>query len=77
MIFPNNRKPEIKKPIIVMRRTEPDDDEKQFDVVCGLGRIEAAIASGETTIRSIIANESHEELVRCAHLEGEYERTTD
>ena len=77
MTVPNNCKPGIRTPIIVMRRMEPDEDENRIDVVCGLGRIEAAILSGETTIRLIIADEPHQEPVQCAYLEGAYERTTD
>ena len=73
MTVPNNRKPGTRTPIIVMRRIEPDEDEKRIDVVCGLGRIEAAIASGETTIRAIVADKSHEEPVQCAHMESAYE----
>ena len=77
MIVPSKRQPGIRTPIIVIRRTEPDEDGKQFDVLCGLGRIEAAIVSGGTTIRAIVANESHKRPVRFAHLEGEHGKTAD
>ena len=77
MTVPNNCKPGIRTPIIVMRRMEPDEDEKRIDVVCGLGRIEAATVSGEPTIRAIVADDSREESVQFEHMESAHERTTD
>ena len=49
MIVANIREVGLKKPITVVRRREPNGDGKQFDLVCGQGRIEAFVALGETT----------------------------
>ncbi len=61
MIVANIREVGLKKPITVVRRSEPDADGKQFDLVCGQGRIEAFLALGETTIPAIIAEASRED----------------
>jgi ParB family chromosome partitioning protein len=61
MIVANIREVGLKKPITVVRRTEPDEDGKQFDLVCGQGRIEAFVALGETTIPAVITEVSRED----------------
>ena len=42
MIVANTRETWFKRPIIVMHQKEPDEDGKQFDIVCGYGRLEAS-----------------------------------
>ena len=61
MIVANIREVGLKKPITVVRRSEPSTDGKQFDLVCGQGRIEAFLTLGETTIPAIIAEASRED----------------
>jgi ParB family chromosome partitioning protein len=61
MIVANIREVGLKKPITVVRRSEPDADGEQFDLVCGQGRIEAFLALGETTIPAIIAEAPRED----------------
>src|ERR1019366_4155520 len=61
MIVANIREVGLKKPITVVRRSDPDADGKRFDLVCGQGRIEAFHALGETTIPSVIAEASRED----------------
>ena len=61
MIVANIREVGLKKPITVVRRKEPDRDGKQFDLVCGQGRIEAFVALGETTIPAVITEASRED----------------
>ena len=61
MIVANIREVGLKKPITVVRRSDPDADGKRFDLVCGQGRIEAFLALGETTIPSVIAEASRED----------------
>ena len=61
MIVANIREVGLKKPISVVRRKEPYGDGKQFDLVCGQGRIEAFIALGETTIPAIVTEASRED----------------
>jgi ParB family chromosome partitioning protein len=61
MIVANIREVGLKKPITVVRRKDPDADGKQFDLVCGQGRIEAFVALGETTIPAIITEASRED----------------
>jgi ParB family chromosome partitioning protein len=61
MIVANIREVGLKKPITVVRRKEPDSEGKQFDLVCGQGRIEAFVALGETAIPAIIAEVSRED----------------
>lgn len=60
-IVANIREVGLKKPITVVRRFEPDADEKLFDLVCGQGRIEAFVALGETTIPAIIIEAPRED----------------
>ena len=60
MIVANIREVGLKKPITVVRRSEPNADGEQFDLVCGQGRIEAFLALGETTIPAIIAGNTCE-----------------
>jgi ParB family chromosome partitioning protein len=61
MIVANIREVGLKKPITVVRRSDPDADGKRFDLVCGQGRIEAFLALGETTIPAVIAEASRED----------------
>jgi ParB family chromosome partitioning protein len=61
MIVANIREVGLKKPITVVRRKEPDPEGKQFDLVCGQGRIEAFLALGETAIPAIITEASRED----------------
>ena len=51
----------LKKPITVVRRSEPDADGRCFDLVCGQGRIEAFLALGETMIPAIVIEASRED----------------
>jgi ParB family chromosome partitioning protein len=51
----------LKRPITVSKRNEPTADGKQYDLVCGQGRIEAYVKLGETTIPAIITNVSRED----------------
>jgi hypothetical protein len=44
MIVANIREVGLKKPITVVRRSEPNAEGEQFDLVCGQGRIEAFLA---------------------------------
>ena len=61
MIVANIREVGLKKPITVVRRKEPDPEGKQFDLVCGQGRIEAFVALGETTVPAIITEATRED----------------
>jgi len=61
MMVANIREVGLKKPITVARRSEPNADGEQFDLVCGQGRIEAFLALGETTIPAIIAEAPRED----------------
>lgn len=61
MIVANIREVGLKKPITVVRRKEPDPDGKQFDLVCGQGRIEAFVALGETSVPAIITEATRED----------------
>ena len=61
MIVANIREVGLKKPITVVRRKEPNGDGKQFDLVCGQGRIEAFVALGEKTIPAVITEISRED----------------
>ena len=61
MIVANIREVGLKKPITVVRRSDPDADGKRFDLVCGQGRIEAFLALDETTIPAVIAEASRED----------------
>jgi ParB family chromosome partitioning protein len=68
IINPRNRNPDkfrlvreninnvgLKKPIIVSKRGEDEDDHKGgYDLVCGQGRIEAYLAIGRTEIPAIV-----------------------
>jgi ParB family chromosome partitioning protein len=51
----------LKRPITVSRRREPTTDGKQFDLVCGQGRIEAFLELGQTTIPAIVTEVSRED----------------
>ncbi len=50
----------LKKPITIARRNEPIDG-KQFDLVCGQGRLEAFIALGQAEIPAIVKEATREE----------------
>jgi ParB family chromosome partitioning protein len=50
----------LKKPITVACRMEPADG-KQYDLVCGQGRLEAFIALGQTEIPAIVKEASKED----------------
>ena len=50
----------LKKPITVAKRAEPNDG-KQYDLVCGQGRLEAFIALGQTDIPAIVREASQED----------------
>jgi len=50
----------LKRPITVARRSEPVDG-KQYDLVCGQGRLEAFIALGQAEIPAIVKEASREE----------------
>jgi ParB family chromosome partitioning protein len=50
----------LKKPITVARRSEPADG-KQYDLVCGQGRLEAFLALGQAEIPAIVRDASRED----------------
>ena len=75
MIFANIREYGLKKPITVVHRKEPDEDGKQFDLVCGYARLEAFIALGEKTIPAIIIKTSPEDPAQRALAENSCEGT--
>ncbi len=50
----------LKKPITVSRRQQPTGD-KEFDLGCGQGRLEAYIALGQTEIPAIVVDADQEE----------------
>jgi ParB family chromosome partitioning protein len=56
----NIREAGIKKPITVLRRSEPDEDGKQFDLVCGHGLLQVFVAFGQATILAVIIEASRE-----------------
>jgi ParB family chromosome partitioning protein len=72
----NIREPWLKKPITVLRRDEPDDCGKQFDLVSGHCRIQAFVALGEATIPAVIIETSPEMLAQPAPSESSSEGTT-
>src|SRR5260370_9940193 len=76
MIVASIREVGLKKPITVVCRKEPNGDGKQFDLICGLGRIEAFVALGEATIPAGIIEASREEKAQRAHVESANEGTT-
>lgn len=61
MIVANIREVGLKKPITVVRRSEPDTEGKLFDLVCGQGRVEAFLALGETTIPAVVTEVPRED----------------
>ena len=61
MLVANIREVGLKKPVTVVRRNEPTLDGKQYDLVCGQGRIEAFTALGETEIPAIITEATRED----------------
>lgn len=50
----------LKKPITVARKAEPQDG-KEFDLVCGQGRLEAFVALGQTEIPAIVRDATRED----------------
>ncbi len=51
----------LKKPISVNRRSATTEDGRQYDLICGQGRIEAFQALGETAIPAIVKEVTQEE----------------
>lgn len=51
----------LKKPISVNRRAVTTEDGRQYDLICGQGRIEAFQALGETAIPAIVKEVTQEE----------------
>jgi ParB family transcriptional regulator, chromosome partitioning protein len=51
----------LKRPITVSRRRKATSDGKQFDLVCGQGRIQALLELGETKIPAIVKEVSRED----------------
>jgi ParB family transcriptional regulator, chromosome partitioning protein len=49
---------ELKRPIGVLRRKEPDEDGKRFDLVSGYGRLEGFTVLGETKIPAVVIETS-------------------
>lgn len=72
----NIRECGIKKPITILRRNEPDEDGKQFDLICSYGRLEALLALGEKTIPAVIIETSCGEKAQRAHKGSRREGTT-
>lgn len=50
----------LKRPITVSRRKGSGDD-KEYDLVCGQGRLEACLALGEREVPAVVVNASKEE----------------
>jgi len=70
MMVANIREVGLKKPITVVRRKEPDPEGKEFDLVCGQGRIEAFVALGEVhrgDLRRILLNSLPVDTIRWGH----------
>jgi ParB family chromosome partitioning protein len=61
MLVANIREVGLKKPITVVRRNELNQDGRQYDLVCGQGRIEVFTALGETSIPAIITEATRED----------------
>jgi ParB family chromosome partitioning protein len=61
MIVANIREVGLKKPITLVRRSEPNAEGKLFDLVCGQGRIEALMSLGENNIPAIIIEAPRED----------------
>ncbi|MGA8087446.1 MAG: hypothetical protein WCA10_09080 [Terracidiphilus sp.] len=76
MIVANMHENWFKKPITVVSRNEPDEDGKQFDLVCGYGRLAVFVALGEAKIPSVIIETSREEKAQRAHMGSSCEGTT-
>jgi ParB family transcriptional regulator, chromosome partitioning protein len=51
----------LKRPITVSKRDAPTADGKEYDLVCGQGRIEAFVKLGETVIPAIVTSVSRED----------------
>lgn len=65
----------LKKPITVVRRTEPIDG-KCYDLVCGQGRLEAFLTLGQSEIPAIIKDASQEECFLMSLIENVARRQT-
>lgn len=50
----------LKRPITVTRR-QPTADGKEYDLVCGQGRLEACLALGETEVPAVLVDASKED----------------
>jgi ParB family chromosome partitioning protein len=61
MMVANIREVGLKKPIIVTRSDHEDDEGRNFDLVCGQGRIEAFVTLGESHIPAIVVEASRED----------------
>lgn len=60
----------LKRPITVAKRTEPDSDGKQYDLVCGQGRLEAFKALGETAIPAIVTEATEHDVLLMSLVEN-------
>ena len=59
----------LKRPITVARRLETTDG-KEYDLVCGQGRLEAYIALGQTEIPALVKDASREECLLMSLVEN-------
>jgi hypothetical protein len=69
MIVANTRETRFKRPITVMHQKEPDEDGKQFDIVCFR-------SSREKTIPAVMVETTREEMAQRAHTGSSHEGTT-
>jgi len=60
----------LKRPITVSRRDGPTSDGKQFNLVCGQGRMEALVQLGETTVPAIVIEVSREDQILMSLVEN-------
>jgi ParB family chromosome partitioning protein len=60
----------LKRPVTVSRRDGPTSDGKQFNLVCGQGRIEALVQLGETTVPAVIVKVSREDQILMSLVEN-------
>ena len=59
----------LKRPITVSRRKGTDED-KEYDLVCGQGRLEACLALGEREIPAVVIDASKEEQLLMSLIEN-------
>ena len=76
MTVAKRREAWFRQPITVIRQKEPDEDRKQFDIVCGYGRLEAFAALGEKTIPAVNIETSGGKKTQRAHRGRSCEGTT-